>query len=88
MLIRCLSVRKMPRLVRPGADDSLENVRCQSRFFHAPLLWIGAEQEWHLNAKIWMKERPLELRHASSSEIIGVINIPVPAGQLQLLQPG
>ncbi|KAL3062422.1 hypothetical protein OYC64_002268 [Pagothenia borchgrevinki] len=75
----------MPRSVCPGADDSLENVR---RFLHAPLLWIGAEQEWHLGDKIRMKERPLELRHASSSEIIGVINIPVPAEQLQLLQPG
>lgn len=78
----------MPRLVRPGADNSLENVRCQSRFLHAPLLWIGAKQEWHPGDKIWMNKRPLGLRHASSSEIIGVINIPVPAEQLQLLQPG
>lgn len=78
----------MPRLVRPGADDSLENVRCQLRFLHTPLPWTGAEQEWHLGDKIWMKERPLELRHASSSEIIGVINTPVPEEQLQLLQPG
>lgn len=79
----------MPRVVRPGADDSLENVRCPSRSLHAPLLWIAAEQEWHLGDKIRMKERPLELRHASSSEIIGVINTPAPGEQqLQLLQPG
>ncbi|KAK9522098.1 hypothetical protein VZT92_018587 [Zoarces viviparus] len=78
----------MPRSVRPGADDSLGNVRCQSRFLHAPLLRVAAEQEWHLGDKIRTKERPLELRHASSSEIIGVINIPVPAELLQLLQPG
>lgn len=78
----------MPRLVRPGADDSLENVRCPSRFLDAPQKWITAEQEWRFGEEIWKKERPLELRHASSSEIIGVINIPVPAEQLQLLQPG
>lgn len=88
-LLTCrFPVRKMPRSVRPGADDCLENVRCLSRFHHAPLLWVGAEQEWHLGDKIWMKECPLELRHASRSEIIGVINIPVPAEPLQLLQPG
>lgn len=86
LLRRCLPVRKMPRSVRPGADDSLGKVRC--RLLHAPLLWIGAEQEWHLGDKNWMKELPLELRHASSSEIIGVINIPLPAEQVQLLQPG
>ncbi|KAK6492527.1 fibroblast growth factor 5-like [Huso huso] len=34
-----------------------------------------------------MGERPSELRHASSSEIICVINIPVPAELLQLLEP-
>lgn len=78
----------MQLIVRPGADNSLENVRCPSRFLHAPLLWIGAEQEWHLGDKIWMKERLLELMQASRSEITGVINTPVPKEQLQLLQPG
>ncbi|XP_029018385.1 fibroblast growth factor 5 [Betta splendens] len=69
----------MPRVVRPGADDSSENARCQTRSLHAPLLWTGAEQEWHPGDESWMKARPVGLRHASSSEIIGVINIPVPA---------
>lgn len=74
----------MPRLVRPGADHSVGKVRRPSRFLRARLLWVCTEQE----CEIWTKERPLELRHASSSEIIGVINIPVPAELLQLLQPG
>lgn len=78
----------MPRLVRPGADVSSVNVRCRTRVLHALLLGIAAEQEWHLGDKIWMKERPLEIRHASSCEIIGVINTLVPEEQLQLLQPG
>lgn len=78
----------MPRSVRPSAEDSLGNVQCQTRCLHAPLLWLAAEQEWHLGDKIWMKELPSELRHAPSSEIIGVINTPVPEGPPQLLQPG
>ena len=89
VLLKCFfPVRKMPHLVRPGADGIWENVGYLSRFLHAPLLWFSAEQEWHLGYKIRMKERPLELRHASRSEITGVINIPVPAEPLQLLQPG
>lgn len=78
----------MPRSVRPSAEDSLGHVRRQARCLHAPLLWLAAEQEWHLGDKIWMKELPSELRPAPASEIIGVINTPVPEGPPQLLQPG
>lgn len=79
----------MPRSVRPGARDSLENVRCPSRDHPAPLPWLAAaEQEWHLGVRIRMKARPLELRHAPSGEITGVINTRAPQEQLQLLQPG
>lgn len=72
----------MPRSVRPGAEDSLGNARCRTRWLDA------AEQEWHLGDKIWMNQLPPELRYAPSSEIIGVINTPVPEGPPQLLQPG
>lgn len=79
----------MPRSVRPGAHNSLENVRCPLRFSPAPLPWLAAaEQEWHLGVKIRMKARPLELWHAPSGEITGVINTRTPQEQLQLLQPG
>lgn len=46
------------------------------------------QQEWRLGDKIRMKRLPSELRHAPSSEIIGVINTPVPEGPPQLVQPG
>ncbi|XP_037338271.2 fibroblast growth factor 5 [Pungitius pungitius] len=74
----------MRRSVRPGTDGSLENVRCRSRFLRT--LRVGAER--HLGDKTRRKARPLDPRHAPSGEITAVINIPVPAEQLQLLQPG
>lgn len=86
---RCLPARKMPRSVRPGAEDSLGNVRCQTRCLHARAAFTtAAEQERHPGDQTWMKELPSELRHAPSSEITGVINTPVPEGPPQLLQPG
>lgn len=88
LLKLCLLVRKMPRLMRPGTDDSSENVRCQSRSLFASAGWIDTEQDRSFREKIWMRERPLEPRPASSSEIIRVINIFLPAEQLQLLRPG
>lgn len=78
-------MRKMPRSVRRGAEDSPG----RARRLHAPLLLpTAAEQEWHLGDKIWTKELPSELGHAPRSEITGVINTPVPEGPPQLLQPG
>lgn len=66
-------VRKMLRL---GAEDLWETAPSRWNFIHSPQLWVGAEQEWHLGDKIPLKERPLVLSHAWSSEITGVINIP------------
>lgn len=63
-------------MLHPGAEDLLERPPCRWSFLHALLLWVGAEQEWHLGDKIPLKERPLEPRHAWSCELTGVINIP------------
>ncbi|TWW60851.1 hypothetical protein D4764_05G0009410 [Takifugu flavidus] len=42
MLLRPPPGRHLRGSVRPSAEDSLGNVRCQTRCLHAPLLWTAA----------------------------------------------